>query len=522
MTHTSRSVKRRVKRRASKSVKRKLRPMSKKRMNLRKMRGGKDPNDFFSIYHVTVPITRNTDKHKDGVRLTATKFEDVGILFYNHKTGHFKLFSKKHEPSNGTGIHIVELINRLCGVGKNDMLDYTLDESSWKYYYIFDGNTLWAVKKNESSQGGKQYKIEIRKNPTQQRITKLENKQEQDVNIGDSISSCTIVKLVDDDEAKTNYQGSEGVFTFEDTQLRSYFQKVQEVDRNFAEVWTQTIKKKQEEMDSKKAEAEKKAAEEAAAKAAAKAAAEATPEAVAARAAEAEAEAARNKVWAENAATFWSFDRSYEGDVADGNYALLLLNEAEIEADDYLDSGRMETNQLSKCFENVLLRKTNREVAETDLDLLRSCVNELRWKLLFSAGEIKSRHEIFKDVSKKLNPQLTDSSVPDKIKVIKQGMVYDGDIDRLTPAQELKYKKKMLIIQAYSDADDLKPLVNEQAFENYDAIYDMIARKLEFLLLESKLSPPTFKGTTLSYKNFKKFLYDLLSGTDFIIPKKSS
>lgn len=485
-------------------------------MNLRKMRGGKDPEDFFNIYHVTAPITSDTGKHRDGVKVTATKFEDVGILFYNHKTGHFKLFSKIYKPSNGTEFHMVKLINNLCGIGENEMMNHTLDESGWRYYYIFDGKKLWAVnKKQQSSQDvWKPYKIDIGTKPPQHSVKTLEKiSAEQDVNIGDSIYSCTIVKIVTDDDAKTKYQGSEGFFTSEDTQLRSYFQKVQEVDSTFGDKWTETIKKKQEQMDVKKAAAEKKAAEEAAAKAAA----EATPEAVAARAAAAEAEAARKKFWAENAATLWSFDLQYKGDVATGNNALHLLNQEEIDADDWLDSGRKETNPLSKCFEKVLLNETNREVAETDLDLLRSCVNELRWKLSFSAWEIKTRHEIYKDVSKKLNPQLTDSSDPDKIKAIKQGMVIVGDIDRLTPEQELKYKKKLLIIQAYSDADDLKSLVDEQEFEKYDAIYDMIARKLGFLLLESNLSPPTFKGTTLSYKNFKKFLYDLLSGTHFII-----
>ena len=176
-------------------------------MNLRKMRGGKDPDDFFSIYHVTAPITSDTGKHRDGVKVTATKFEDVGILFYNHKTGHFKLFSKTYKPSNGTEFHMVKLINKLCGIGENEMMNHTLDESGWRYYYIFDGKKLWAVnKKQQSSQDvWKPYKIDIGTTASAQKVTTFAkiSAGEQDVIIGDGISSCTIVKIVTDDNAKT-------------------------------------------------------------------------------------------------------------------------------------------------------------------------------------------------------------------------------------------------------------------------------------------------------------------------------
>jgi hypothetical protein len=76
----------------------------------------------------------------------------------------------------------------------------------------------------------------------------------------------------------------------------------------------------------------------------------------------------------------------------------------------------------------------------------------------------------------------------------------------------------MLILEAYSDLNNFATLVEDkEEFDTWDAIYGMISRELQFLLSEAGLSPPTFKGTTLDYKNFKKFLYDLLSGTHFII-----
>lgn len=159
MTHTSRSVKRRVKRRASKSVKRKLRPMSKKRMNLRKMRGGKDPNDFFSVFAIKL---QDDNKYSKGV--------DFGILFYNFFSKQFQLFIYRPDTTRQNddaanseekyyGVFARELINYLCGlkldynfygneIGYYTYVNETLWHNLFKFHFIFKGNELYSVRNN--------------------------------------------------------------------------------------------------------------------------------------------------------------------------------------------------------------------------------------------------------------------------------------------------------------------------------------------------------------------------------------
>ena len=431
---------------------------------------------------------------------------DIGILFYNHKNGHFRLFSKGSPPKGP----MVKLINALCGFGKeSSMVEKEYRFLGWKYYYIFDGKKLLAV--NQKSDWNSElyhYTIDITPTPSKAAdVTTLENKTEEEKDIHGT--KFTFVKIVNDDIAKTTHQGSTSYTDRERTKLKSYFEQARVVQ----EILSKHLQEKEEtEINSKKEEKEREKKE-------ADAYAE-TPEGMAKAAAAAKAEVTRFKVWKDNAETFRRFEQQYQDDVLLQNDAYSLLNEEKIKADDFGDSGHMETNKLSKCFEKVLLSKDSREVSEENLEYLKKCVTDLRWKMAPSPHTNNVIQITYKDVSKILNPQLNDSSDPDKIKAIKQGIAYSGEnsVDNLTAKDKLKYEKKMLIIKAYSDADDLETLVEDkEEFKKWDAIYDMIARKLEFLLLESGLSPPTYEGTTLSYKNFKKFLYDLLSDTHFII-----
>ena len=171
MTHTSRSVKRRVKRRASKSVKRKLRPMSKKRMNLRKMRGGKDPNDFFRIYGVLI-----------GEKL-------IGILLYNNVTKHFHLFIESGvEPENA-----IKLIKGLCGVQIEDPVPFESGEKKWnfEYYFSFDGDLYSVQIRNKGAAASNITETKIQAKP--QLLTSMEldpANGEQIVEIGEV--ECTL------------------------------------------------------------------------------------------------------------------------------------------------------------------------------------------------------------------------------------------------------------------------------------------------------------------------------------------
>ena len=513
----TRSAVRRVKRRESKNAKlkslrsrknaRKYSTAKNKRLNLREMRGGlwfnKDHTDFFSIYHVTTPGTDTISRWGPNGRAIEEKINvsmDVGILFYNHKTGHFRLFSK--DPRNP--MVMVKLVNGLCGLGTDTMVENTYGMRGWQYYYIFDGKKLWAVNIRNG-----QIDITQGQSPAAD-VTKLENKTDQTVEF--SGATFTLDKIVDDNTAETTHQGSTSFTDGGSTKRESYFQQALAV----YDILSEKLQEKKK-LDLEKKNEKEKSEKEAAAMYAA------SPEGMAKAAAAAASKTARDEVWKKHGETFERFKKRYDEDERTVDYAFQLLNAETIEADDFRDSSRMETNKLSQCFKKVLLRKNSREVSKEDLENLKKCVSELRSK--FNSDYTNNGiHNTFKDVSKTLSPLLKDTTDPDKLKAIKQGILYslDDDLDNLTPEQKLKYDKKMLIITAYSDADDLKTLVEdkdkfETEFKKWDAIYDMISRKLQFLLLEKGLSSPTYEGTTLDYKNFKKFLYDLLSDTHFII-----
>lgn len=259
MTHTSRSVKRRVKRRASKSVKRKLRQISKKRMNLRKMRGGKNPDDFFSIYNVTTPIDTESKIWVDGrlQKRTTKEMNSVGMLFYNHKNGHFRLFLKYNEPN---------LIHGLCGIDIKDMEDRRFGSMGWSYYYIFEGKKLYTVTMDKSGFYTELQwsKNEIRQLPSKSG-TKLQNQEEQTVSIDGT--DFTFAKIVPDNEAKDNYQGSTSMFSTQDT-VKSYFDQMRKVETKISserQLANEKKHKKEQEEREKREKEEKEAAELAAA-----------------------------------------------------------------------------------------------------------------------------------------------------------------------------------------------------------------------------------------------------------------
>ena len=67
---------------------------------MREMKGGADPDDFFRVYSV------------EGIVGDPVMNKYSGILFYNHKTGYFQLFTYY---LYGTDL-VFELVKGLCGL----------------------------------------------------------------------------------------------------------------------------------------------------------------------------------------------------------------------------------------------------------------------------------------------------------------------------------------------------------------------------------------------------------------------
>ena len=541
----TRSAVRRVKRRESKNAKLRslrVRKHSSKRMRVKQKGGlgfGKKDDDFFSIYRVTIPDTQTTTTHgRKEINETIDVIKDVCVLFYNHKNGQFRLFSK---TTDGRTIIfdrtiMFKLINALCGFDRESkILDQRYDSYGWEYYYIFDGKDLYVVDTvtsvRDTEMHNRKTKItpKDKQSPSPSAVAKLENISNQKVPIDGT--EFTFDKIVDDGEAVTKYQGKTSFFSSDDTKLDSYLDQARKIKGILSQQQGIKEKKKQEE------KIEKWKSEQFEAATFAK-----KPEGIK----KAEAEAIRVKAWNDNRQTFSEFEHNFNEDVEASDLALDLLNKEYEESINFPGMKTKLNNPLLKCFEKAFLSKDSKDSREVstnlkDLEHLKECVMEFRYHM--SKRLYAGIHEHYSRLSKILNDLLDKSSDPNIKKAIHQGIVYaldidsekrgsynlveNVDLDDLSPEEQKKYKKKMLILQAYRDADDLKTLVEnkekfETEFKKWDAIYDMISRKLQFLLIDEDLLPPTFKGTTLDYKNFKRFLYDLLSDTHFIIQQQQT
>jgi hypothetical protein len=247
------------------------------------MRGG-DPNDFFSIYNVTTPIDKEI-KIWDGSwkKMTIKKMNPVGMLFYNHKNGHFRLFAESNEQKQE-----LKLIYGLCGIDIIGIEVRGFYDGGWDYYYIFDGKKLYTVTQEHSEFSStelKWHKREIGQSQLQS-DTILANKDEQIVSIGGT--DFTFVKIVPDKEAKASYQGSTSMFSsmFSSTQntVKSDFDQMRKVTKKILSeqrlAYEERRKKEREAREIKeKEEKEEKAAAAAAAVAKAEAALKAAQDA---------------------------------------------------------------------------------------------------------------------------------------------------------------------------------------------------------------------------------------------------
>ena len=128
------------------------------------MRGGKDPNDFFSVFAINLQdTTSDRSKYRNGFAF--------GILFYNFFSKQFQLFiyrpDDKGERDDDVraeekyyGVFAREIINYLCGLKLNleyfgDSINYYtyVNEEQWKnlfkFHFIFEGkNKLYSVRNN--------------------------------------------------------------------------------------------------------------------------------------------------------------------------------------------------------------------------------------------------------------------------------------------------------------------------------------------------------------------------------------
>ena len=231
----ARSAVRRVKRRESKRNAK--HQTSKKRMNSRKMKGGKDKNDFYSIYAVKVNDTANSNK-----------VLDIGILFYNHKTKKFHLFIQTIDGLNYTD-YAIKLIKGLCGFGVvidyTNCLEYTPNfYSRFKYYFRFDGKKLYSARYEPKENGRYEYqgnkgyaghewvngtdekleKREIKPNPPDAPTTvTFLNQETQTVTFSET--TFTFVKIVNDNTEESKYQPDEGLLVREKSEIESALQK---------------------------------------------------------------------------------------------------------------------------------------------------------------------------------------------------------------------------------------------------------------------------------------------------------
>ena len=137
----TRSAVRRVKRRESKNAKLRslrVRKHSSKRMNMREMKGGADPDDFFRVYSV------------EGIVGDPVMNKYSGILFYNHKTGYFHLFTYY---LYGTDL-VFELVKGLCGLNIKEGFEHKLGLGSGNdtgkrlhFYHKFQKSSVLRINK---------------------------------------------------------------------------------------------------------------------------------------------------------------------------------------------------------------------------------------------------------------------------------------------------------------------------------------------------------------------------------------
>ena len=232
--------------------------MSKKRMNLRKMRGGKNPDDFFSVFAIKL---QDGNKYSKGV--------DFGILFYNFFSKQFQLFIYPPElqfqkesdakfEEKYYGVFARELINCLCGLKLdynfygNELGYYTyvneilLWRNLFKFHFIFRGNKLYSVRNNPDNSTGRtkvinalfesklpppEYeKREVDVKPSTEG-TRWEQKnkdthtffidKDNRNHIDFNQLSFTLSKVVDDEVAKKDYQPISGLFNSLKTEVIS-------------------------------------------------------------------------------------------------------------------------------------------------------------------------------------------------------------------------------------------------------------------------------------------------------------
>ena len=251
----ARSAVRRVKRRESKNAKlRSLRSRkhSSKRMNMRKMNGGADPDDFFSVY--SVELYREVVAERNRSFAEAIKEQEIlytGALFYNHKTKKFHLFtalsSKVIKNLLGVAVSLspsyIKVIKHLLGVDETDIfqpkpLDLQPNDDYYggiDYYNEFDGNkwrTLYCHFVTKKKLDGFrridveeiEYDIDEINIPPANRGTpiKLENNEgDKTVDVGGN-EKLTFSRVVTDDEAKKTYQiKSSSIFVRNETTIKN-------------------------------------------------------------------------------------------------------------------------------------------------------------------------------------------------------------------------------------------------------------------------------------------------------------
>jgi hypothetical protein len=188
---------------------------------MRKMNGGaEDPDDFFRIYSV------------EGNVVDDLKNKYSGILFYNHKTGYFHLFTYY---LYGTNL-VFELVKGLCGLNIKEGFEHKLGlgkgNSTGKliqYYHKFQKSSVLRINKlyamhsvpgknvyipedpNDDDDNGDTKWIEPTyhittidetKDPIKPTITLDKTKDSQDVQLGQGIK-FTFEKIIQDSEAMT-------------------------------------------------------------------------------------------------------------------------------------------------------------------------------------------------------------------------------------------------------------------------------------------------------------------------------
>ena len=226
-------------------------------MNMRKMNGGADPDDFFSVYSVElyreVVAERNRSFAKE-IKEQEIKEQEIlytGALFYNHKTKKFHLFtalsSKVIKNLLGVAVSLspsyIKVIKNLLGVDETDIfqpkpLDLQPNDDYYggiDYYNEFDGNkwrTLYCHFVTKKKLDGfrridveeMEYDIDEINIPPANRGTpiKLENTEgDQTVDVGGN-EKLTFSRVVTDDEAKKTYQiKSSSIFVRNETTIKN-------------------------------------------------------------------------------------------------------------------------------------------------------------------------------------------------------------------------------------------------------------------------------------------------------------